>query len=314
MTFLDPARLWLLLAVAALVAGYVLAQRRRRRAAVRFPNTRLLAAILPRRTAWRRHLPAAAALLAVTAGVLGLAHPATQHRVPRNGAIMLAIDTSGSMVATDVTPTRLKAAVSAAQSFVAGAPAQLRIGLVTFTDRATVLATPTTDRAAVRGALGTLTRGPGTAAGEGLYAALGALGNVSDATSGGKPPAAIVLLADGASTVGRPLESAAQAASDAGIPVDTVAFGTDHGTVEIGGRTVPVPVETGALRAVAGATGGSFFTASSAAQLRSVYDEVGRGVGFETRYREYLPLLTGVAVALLFAAAVMGLLWMPRLA
>lgn len=312
MTFLAPERLWLFAVLLLLAAAYLVLQRRRRRDAVTFPNALLLSSVLTQRFAWRRHLPAAAVSLALAAGILGIARPATAEQVPRAGEVMLAIDISGSMAATDVTPTRLKAAVKAATGFVQDAPPNLRIGLVVFSDRATVLATPTKDRAAVTGALKTLAPGPGTAAGEGLYAALHALGPTK--VTGSKPPAAVVLLADGASTVGRSLTEAAQAAKQQGVPVDTVAFGTSRGTVQLGGQTVPVPVETAALRQVATATGGQFQAAASSQQLRSVYDEVGHGVGFETRYTEFVHLLTGVAVALLLVASALALLWMPRLA
>lgn len=312
MTFLAPERLWLFAVLLVLAAAYVVLRRRRRREAVTFPNALLLSSVMKRRFAWRRHVPAAAAVLALAAGIVGIARPATAEQVPRAGEVMLAIDISGSMAATDVTPTRLKAAVTAATGFVHDAPPNLRIGLVVFSDRATVLATPTTDRAAVTGALATLRPGPGTAAGEGLYAALHALGPTK--TTGSKPAAAVVLLADGASTVGRSLADAAQAAKQQGVPVDTVAFGTSHGTVRLGGQTVAVPVETTALHQVATTTGGKFEAAASSQQLRSVYEEVGHGVGFETRYTEFVHLLTGVAVALLLVASALALLWMPRLA
>ncbi len=315
MTLLSPGRLWLLLVVVAVLAAYVVVHRRRRRRVVQFPNLPLLAAVLPTRTAWRRHLPAGAALLALGAGVVGLAHPATKQQVPRDGSVMLAIDVSGSMAATDVSPTRLQAAVAAAKGFLADAPERLRVGLVAFSDHAWVLNTPTTDRAAVRGSLDTLKPGPGTAAGEGLHTAIGAIGATSTATSNptDKPAAAIVLLADGASTVGQSLQSAAAEAADAGVPVDTVAFGTDHGAVQVSGRTVAVPVETTALQAVAQTTDGTFFRAASTGELQRVYSQVGHGVGFETQVHELVPLFTGAMLALLIAAAAMALLWSPRL-
>ncbi len=318
LTFLAPTWLALLAVVAALAIAYVVVQRRRPRPAVVFPNLALLASVVPRSAAWRRHVPAAVALGALAVGAVGMARPAIERHLPRDGVVVLAIDESGSMAATDVSPSRLEAAVAAAQGFVRDAPIDLEIGLVTFTDRATVLVPPTTDRQTMTAALSTLSRGPGTASGEGLFAALDAIESVTadgelNADDTGVPPAAVVLLADGANTVGRSLDDAAAAADERGVPVHTVAFGTDAGTVETGGRTVPVPVETTALNAVASTTGGTFATAASTAQLRDIYDSVGRGVSLATEYRELVPLLTGIALALLLVAVGLGLRWRPRL-
>ena len=318
LTLLAPGWLWLLLALAVAIAAYVVVQRRRRRPAVVFPNLRLLASVAPRHAAWRRHVPATIAMLAVGVGILGLARPAMTHQVPRDGAVVLAIDESGSMAATDVSPSRLQAAVQAATGFVEDAPSGLEIGLVTFTDQATLVVPPTTDHPTLTAALASLHRGPGTAAGEGLFTALDALEPVTGSAplepdDAGVPPAAIVLLADGANTVGRSLTDAARAAAARGVPVDTVAFGTASGTVETGGRTVPVPVETGALKDVADATGGTFYAAATASQLRQIYDDVGHGVSIATEYDELVPLVTGVVLLLLLVAAGLGLLWRPRL-
>ena len=266
MTFLAPDKLWLLAAAAALALAYLVLQRRRRHVAVRYPNLELVAAVAPRSAAWRRHVTAGAALAAVVLLLLALARPAVADEVARDEAtVVLAIDVSGSMTATDVAPTRLAAAVAAAKDFVENVPDTFDVGLVTFDDAAHVLATPTTDRAVVTQALDRLTRGPGTAAGDGLFAALDTIAEATGETvsPGEAPFAGVVLLADGASTVGRSLDEAAAAAADQHVPVYTIAFGTDQGTVEVDGETVPVPADPAAMSAVADTTGGEMFEATS---------------------------------------------------
>ncbi|HET9444364.1 MAG TPA: VWA domain-containing protein, partial [Acidimicrobiales bacterium] len=178
MTLVNPGRLWLLAALPALAAGYWLLQRRRRPRAVRFTNVELLGAVAPARAAWRRHLPAAGMALALATLVVGLAGPVARVRVPKEAAtVMLVVDTSASMNATDVSPTRLDAAVEAASAFVEDLPAQHRVGLVAFDARARVLRAPTTDHGAVVDAIEGLALGPGTAAGDGHRAVVGAEGD-----------------------------------------------------------------------------------------------------------------------------------------
>jgi Ca-activated chloride channel family protein len=316
MTFLAPGRLVLLLGVAALAAAYVVLQRRRRHYAVRFTNLELLASVAPRRPGWRRHLPAAAMGLALVALVVGLARPARDERVPiEHATVMLVLDTSVSMNATDVEPTRLAAATSAAQKFVRGLPARLRVGLVTFDRTPRVLAAPTDDHGAVEQSLAQVTTGPGTAAGEAIYAALDSI-KASDATAGQArndvPTAAIVLLSDGVTTVGRPVDEAAAAAAEQRVPVMTIAFGTQTGTVTVEGRTIPVPSDPASMAAVAETTGGRVFEASSASELRSVYDDIGSRVGYTVEQREIGMTFAAAAAALLVLALVGALVWTGR--
>lgn len=315
MTLVAPAWLLLGIGIALLAAGYVARQRRVPPDAVRLPTLGVLAEVVPADAGWRRHVPAVATLLALLAGVVGLAGPATVTSSPRGGVVMLAIDVSGSMDATDVSPTRLDAAVDAARSFLDDAPERVAIGLASFDDAGAVLAPPTTARTPVRRALADLETGPGTAAGEGLEAALDAVGPfVEDAVVATEPSTAIVLLADGDSTIGRPLLDAAEEAAARGVPVHTVAFGTSEGVVRIGGEPVPVPVATESLRQVASRTGGSFAAAASGDALRAVYDGIGERVSTEVELTDLTPLAVGLAAALLGLAAVTGLLWSPRLA
>jgi Ca-activated chloride channel family protein len=318
MTLLAPSRLWLLAAVVALAVAHLVLQRRRRHLAVRHPDVALVAAVAPRHAGWRRHLSAGALVLAVTALVVGLARPAYSAEVARDEAvIMLAIDVSGSMTATDVEPTRLAAAVAAATDFVNGAPEGFRIGLVAFDDTGHTLATPTTDRASVVAALARLSRGPGTAAGEGLFTALDEL-EAAQAADGAvvvadEPYSAVVLLADGANTIGRSLDAAAQAAADAAVPVFTIAYGTSQGTAVVDGTVVPVPADPEAMAAVADATGGATYEATTGAELSAVYEQIGTGIGYVLEQTELVIPLAAVALALLVLAAGTSMVWSPRL-
>jgi Ca-activated chloride channel family protein len=318
MTLLSPSRLWLLIGVVVLAAAYVVLQRRRRHPAVRHPDLDLVRSVAPRRAGWRRHV-AAVGLLATTAAlVVGLARPAHSVEVPRDEAVvMLAVDVSGSMTATDVVPTRLEAAVAAARQFVADAPAAYRIGLVAFDDGGHVLAPPTTDRTTVLDALARLERGPGTAAGEGLYVALDqistALADDGGVIAADQPYAAVVLLADGANTIGRPLDEAATAAADEGIPVFTIAFGTDAGVVDVDGVPTRVPADPDAMAMVADTTGGTTYTATTGGELADVYSRIGTHIGTDVEQIELTMPLAAAAGALLALALGAAALWSPRL-
>ena len=315
MTFLAGERLWLLLGVAALIAAYFAMQSRRRRDAVRFTNVDLLASVAPKRPGWRRHLPAAALVLALSLLVLGFARPTRAVKVPREQAtVMLAIDVSASMQATDVSPSRFVAAREAARAFTKNLPIRFRLGLLSFAGTATVLVPPSTDREPVLQSLDNLRLGPRTAIGEAIFAALDTVANSADRTAGEKqPPTRIVLLSDGATTAGRSNAEAANAAAEALTPVSTIAFGTDAGTVVVDGRLIQVPVDRDALREVADTTNGSYFQAASGEELRNVYDDIGSQIGFRTERREVSAWFVGMALAFGFVAAAGSMLWSARL-
>lgn len=314
-TFLAPGRLWLVVLVAALAAAYVVLSRRRRHYAVRFTNLDLLASVAPKRPGWRRHVPAAAMALALLALVLGLARPARNERVPKEAAtVMLVVDVSASMEATDVAPSRLAAAQAAASKFVADLPARLRVGLVAYDRTPRVLASPTADHATVTAALSRLETGPGTASGEAVAVALDAIEAAQGAgRTDGEQTAAIVLLSDGVTTVGRPVEDAAASASELHVPVTTIAFGTDAGTVDVQGRSIPVPADDASMQALADATGGRSFSAESAGQLRQVYADIGSRVGFTVERHEVGMTFVAMGLVLLLAAMVAALVWTGRL-
>jgi Ca-activated chloride channel family protein len=313
--FLEPGRLWLLAAVGALAVLYVVAQISRRGYRMRFTNVALLDVVAPRRPGWRRHIPAAVLALALVALVLAVARPVDDVRVPRERAtVILAVDVSQSMDATDVAPTRLDAAAAAARRFVEDLPPSINLGFITFSGVASLQVTPTTDRAPVLAAIDTMDLAPSTAIGEAIFASLSAIQAVP-VDDGEVVPARIVLMSDGKTTTGRPNEMAAQAAAEADVPVSTIAFGTPFGEIYLPEDPLPVtvPVEPGPLREIAETTGGSFFEAESLGELEAVYDDIGSAIGYETVQQEVMIRYVAIALALAFAAAALSLLWFGRL-
>jgi Ca-activated chloride channel homolog len=343
-TFLSANWLWLLAGVAALAIVYVVAQRRRRAYAVRFTNLELLDVVAPERPGWRRHLPAAALLLGMIALVTAMARPAREVQVAKERAtLIVALDTSISMEATDVEPDRMSAARDAATSFVENLPEGLNVGLVTFNRNVAIQVSPTEDRDAVVRAIDNAEVSEGTAIGEALVASVEAARSGpegldvpdgtpnggddgspgagtergtdgADGTEGEDAPALIVLLSDGKTTVGRPDSEGVIVAQEAGIPVSTIAFGTDEGVLELPDRPVyPVPVDRPALRNIAEQTGGSFFEAATEAELSQVYANIGSAIGYDTEQREIGQWFVGGGLLALLAAAAMSLVWFSRL-
>lgn len=309
MTFAAPGRLGLLAVLAVLALAYLVAQRRRPRYAVRFTNLDLLDVVAPERPGFRRHLPAAASLASVGVMVLALAEPVRPVLVSRaTGAVVVAVDVSPSMMATDVPPTRLAAARAAVARFADLLPDQIDLGLVSFAGTAVVAVPPTSDHELVRGALDRLQFRSETALGEAIHASLDALGAARDAGEAG-----VVVLSDGATTTGRPDDAAAQRAHDTGVPVSTIAFGTAGGTVFLGGETLPVPPDGAALRAIADATGGRFFEAATAAELAEVYGTIGRSVTTVEELRDLTTWFVAAALVALLVASALALAWFARL-
>jgi Ca-activated chloride channel family protein len=316
MTFLEPLRLLGLVIVALLLLAYVVQALRRRSYALRFTNVDLLSSLAPKRPGWRRHVPAAVYLVALVALVAAFARPAHDEEVARERAtVVLAIDTSLSMEADDVAPTRLAAAQAAAQTFLDSAPAGINVGLVTFNGVATLRVPPTNDRDAVRAAVDQLQLGEATAIGEAILTSLDALSQVPADEEGTPPPARIVVLSDGTTTVGRPDEVGVAAANEAGVPVSTIAFGTDTGSIPNpeGPGIVYVPVDRPALEAIAAETGGSFYEAASAEQLTDVYEDIGSSVGYVTELQEISTWFVAGALFLLTLGGVLSLVWFSRL-
>jgi Ca-activated chloride channel family protein len=317
MTFQSPVWLLGLLVVVALIALYVLLQLRRKAYAARFTNVALLSSLVPRRPGWRRHLAFGLVALALAALVVSLAVPSTEVRVPRERAtVVMAVDVSLSMQAQDVEPTRFQAMQTAAKEFVDVLPARINLGLVSFAGTATTLVPPTTDRQQVRSAIENLDLAESTAIGEAIFTSLTAIENFqSQLDTGGQelPPARVVLLSDGYNTVGRDDTQAIDAARNAGIPVSTIAFGTDYGTLNLEGETVPVPVDRATLEEIADATGGSYSEAASAKELEQVYADLGSQIGYTTEPKDVSPWFVRFGVLTALLGAVLSLIWTNRL-
>jgi Ca-activated chloride channel family protein len=318
--FTDP--LWLagLLVVAALALAYVLLLRRRRRDTILFTNLELLDRIAPKRPGWYRHLPAAALLIAGALLTVALAGPQAEAKVPRNRAtVVLVIDVSLSMQATDVAPSRLAAAQAAAKSFADQLTPGVNLGLVSFAGTAAVLVSPTTDREPVKRAVDGLKLAESTATGDAILAGLQSIDTFSQAVAGasgdGPPPARIVLMSDGGQTVPggpgaedqpRGAYTAARKAAESKVPVSTISFGTDYGTIELDPDKPPVSVavDDEAMRRIAELSGGQFFTAASETELRQVYAQLGEQIGYETRKVDTSrPWLAGGALLLVVGVA-----------
>ena len=313
MTFEWPFALLGLLLLPLVVLVYRAAQRRRVRYAARFTNLDVLASVLPRSSALRRHLPAAAALLAAAVLLVALARPHTTVAVAREQAtVMLVTDVSASMAARDVQPSRLDAAIEAARSFLDEVPEELRVGLVTFDQAPNLLAEPSRDRERVEASIETLRTGPGTATGDGLAQAINAIRD--DGRGGrGRPPAAIVLLSDGKTTYGRDPVGVAREAKRLGIPISTVALGTDEGYVTIGGGLIPVPPDRETMRQVARVSGGQAFDVEDADRLASIYERLGSRLGTENEQREVTAAFAGGGLVLLLIGLLASLRWSGRL-
>ncbi len=322
MTFLSSWRLVLLVAPVVLLVAYLLVQRSRRRVAVRFTSVDLLASVAPRRSGWQRHLASAALLAAIVLLVLGFAQPARVERTPKQRAtVILTLDVSGSMVANDVTPTRLAAAQQAARGFVNALPPGVQLGLVSFSSSASVLVSPTSDRSSVLAAINTLQAGGGTATADAIQLSLNTITTIPPGADGKPAPAAIVLMSDGTPTVGRGGASPSQSVDDAaamakqsGVKIDTIAFGTEGGTVVVQGQSIAVPSDPAAMAQIAKGTGGQTFTAQTADELKSVYHQIGRVVGYDVHRHEITAWFTGIGLLVATMAGVAALLWTQRVA
>ncbi|CAM3660168.1 VWA domain-containing protein [Smaragdicoccus niigatensis] len=314
MSFSDfSSPVWLLFAVAVIGLGvaYYFLQRRKQAHMLRFANMELLERVAPNRPGRWRHVPIALLLVGLLLMTVALAGPTAVRKVPRNRAtVVLVIDVSLSMEATDVKPTRLEAAQAAAKEFVDGLTPGINLGLVAFAGTASVLVSPTTNRASVKAAIDQLKLSERTATGEGIFTALQSIDTLASVLGGGAepPPARIVLESDGKQTVPESPDdprggyTAARIAKEKHVPISTISFGTSYGTVDIKGQDgqterVRVPVDDDSLREIAKLSGGDFFTASSLEELKKVYDTLEEQIGYElTRGDASRPWLIGALV------------------
>ncbi|WP_149359753.1 VWA domain-containing protein [Lolliginicoccus suaedae] len=290
--FTSPWWLLFLLVIAALVVGYVIALRARQRNIMKFTNLALLDTVAPRRPHAERHIPAVLMLVGLALLTVALASPTKEQRVPRDRAtVILAIDTSLSMEATDVTPSRLVAAQEAAIDFAEGLPEGLNLGLVSYAGTASVLVPPTTDRAPVTSAIDRLELSERTATGEAIFTSLQAIESIAAIIPGEDepPPAHIVLISDGKQTVPADLDAprgaftAARLSGERDIPVSTISFGTMIGSVVIEDQVIPVPVDEASMQDIAAISGGEFYAAATQEELAAVYETLESQIGYEIR-------------------------------
>jgi len=361
MTFAEPLLLIGLLAVPLAIAGYYVVQRRRSRYVVRFTNVDLLANLVPKAPAWRRHVPPALYVAAMAALVIALARPSAMVAVPREDAtIILAMDVSGSMLATDVAPSRLASAKQAASAFVDQLPPTFQVGLVTFSTDAEVAVRPTTDRVEIHTALDSLVADGGTALGDAIGTSVDLARAVIDtaataggatpsadpkasqdpsasvspdpstqpsaspsassvpADDGGPPLVATVLLSDGSNSTGSlEPDAAAREAASIGMPVYTIALGTDAGMVTVQDEfgiphTVEVPPDTDTLAAIAETTGARSFQAPTASDLQQIYQSLGSRVGTRDEPQEVTQWFAAAGLALMVGGAALAAHWFNR--
>lgn len=352
MQFLWPQMLWLLLALPLLVAGYLYLISRRKKAALIYASLSLPRAALGPGQRIRRHIPPLLFLLALAAALLACARPNATVTLPADMlTLVLAMDTSRSMEATDVPPTRIVAAQQAARDLIVGLPSSVRLGIVSFAATATVVQPPTDNRQDMLDALERFQLQRGTATGSGLIQSLAVLfpddgidleailfGSVSSraarrATSldeaaaaeaarkreeqpavqpGSYKHGAIILLSDGRRTAGPDSADAARMAAQRGVRVFTVGFGSTQGEVGSEGMSYFMQLDEPALRAVATITGGEYFQAGSAADLSQVYRQLSARFALERKETEVSALFSAAAVLLLVAACALSMLWFRR--
>jgi Ca-activated chloride channel family protein len=321
MSFATPWVLWGLLIVPIGLLVYWLVQRRRNKYAARFTNLDLLANIVDASPGRRRHVPALLALASLAALVVAMARPQAVVAVPRDDAtVVLTMDSSASMTATDVQPTRLDAAKSAASSFLDKLPDRFRVGLVSFSSSVQVLEEPSDDRDAVRTSLKGIESDVGTALGDAIVTSVGLAPDRTEQEklSGGKPLFAVLLLSDGANSTGSEPLNILDDAKKAGVPIYTIALGTDEGTVDITNdvgvtETLAVPPDRATLQKVAEETGGRYFEAPTEADLQAVYDEIGSQVSWEDEQRELTAAFAGAGAVFLLLGAGLSALWFGRI-
>jgi Ca-activated chloride channel family protein len=346
MTFLWPEMLWLILIVPALVAGYFYILRRKQESAVKYASLTMVKQAIGPRQRFRRHIPPLLFLIALTAMIVAIARPAAIVMLPSQyQTIILAMDVSGSMRATDVKPNRISAAQAAAKAFVDEQPSNVRIGVVSFAATASVVQTPTQNREDIITAIDRFQLQRGTAIGSGIIVSLatifpdagidvssfiygrrGARGvPIDQAEKSDKPPvkpvapgsytsAAIILLSDGQRTTGPDSIEAARLAADRGVRIFTVGFGTQSGeTIGFEGWSMRVRLDEETLKTIANLTRGEYFYAGTAADLKKVYQVLNSKFLLEKKPVEISSLFAGAAALIAVTSALLSLLWFHRI-
>ena len=317
MSFASPLWLFGLLLLPALLAAYLLRERARRRSAAVWSTPALLPNLVDEEPGTRRHLPAAILLAGLAAMIVGVARPHATVTVKRDEAtVLLTMDVSRSMGATDVPPTRLRAAKTAAMHFIDNVPKKFRVGVVSFATRAQVAVAPPEDRGLARAAIDSLRTGEGTAIGDAvvLAASLG----TRERVDGVVPPTSILLISDGARDGGsRTPQAAAKRAKALHVPVYTILLGTPGGVVQHtlpGGytETLRVPPSAATLQLLARTTGGEFFTASNDKRLADVYDQLRSRLGHKKASREITDFFAAGSALLLLTGGGLSTFWFRR--
>ena len=306
LAFMAPNRLLILLVIPLLILAYIFASLRKNRRGMRFTNTSMLDVVVPKQSQWRRHLAVALSLLSLITLTAAFARPKTQVDVPRERAtVVMVIDASQSMQATDVKPTRLDAAKQAAIDFVSKLPEKYNVSVVSMAGSCAILVPPTTAHHTVENAINSIQLQDSTAIGEGITTALRALQQAPKDPDNPNSiaPGAIVLLSDGFNTSGRAPQQAAAEAKAAKVPVYTIAYGTENGYVDLEGKREPVPVDHEEMKRIAATTSGEYFAAATADQLKKVYENIGSDVGYEKADREVTARFAGYGLALAVLAA-----------
>ena len=346
MTFIWPQALWLLLAVPLLVAGYIVVLRRKQRLAVRYASLAMVKDAMGAAQSFRRHVPPLLFLLAVVAMIVAIARPAAVVTLPsQQQTIVLAIDVSGSMRATDVQPNRLAAAQAAARIFVEEQPRSTRVGVVAFAATALVVQHPTQNREDILAAIDRLQLQRGTAVGSGIVVSLATIfpnagitleSLASEKRQGPRysfddpqkpasappkpvPPgsytsAAIILLTDGQRTTGPDPIEAARLAADRGIRIFTVGIGTPDGEIMgFEGWRMRVKLDEETLKTVSKMTHGQYFYAGDAAELKKVYRALNSRFVLERKEMEITAIFSALAALFAIASAMLSLLWFNRI-
>lgn len=353
MTFIWGEALWLLLIVPLLVLGYLWLLRRRKQAVLRYANLAMVRRAMGRGANWRRHLPPALFLIALTALIVAVARPAAVLTLASSRAtVILAMDVSGSMRGKDVDPSRMEAAQAAAKKFIADQPSNVQIGIVAFAGSALLVQVPTIDREALYGAIDRFQFRRGTAVGAGVLQALATIfpdqdfeydSDMVDSSFGSafgrlesrpldaapaKTPASehvpvepgsydsaiVILLTDGATTTGPDPIAAGRVAGEYGVRVFTVGFGSAEGDViNFGGRSMRAQLDSDTLQAIADETGAEYFAAKSSEDLNRVYNSLTTKLVAEKKLTEISFIFAGIGAVFALAAALLSTLWFGRI-
>ena len=345
MTFLWPEMLWLLLMVPALVGGYFYILRRKRDAALRYASLSMVKEAMGTSQRFRRHIPPLLFLLALIALMVATARPAAMVTLPSQyRTIILAMDVSGSMRATDVQPNRISAAQAAAKAFVADQPSNVRIGVVAFAGTAAVVQMPTQNREDIIAAIDRFQLQRATAIGSGIIVSLATIfpdegidvssliygrngprgvpldqpkksekKEVKPVPPGSYTSAAIILLTDGQRTTGPDSIDAARMAADRGVRIFTVGFGTKAGeTIGFEGWSMRVRLDEETLKTIANLTRGEYFYAGTAMDLKKVYQTLNSKFLLEKKDMEISALFAGGAAIAALVSGLLSLLWFNR--